>query len=135
MTKLHKEIVQHARRLAALADKATPGPWKVHWGSRLMMRPSLGVVVTDKDDWDPRAPYDARLIAAAPEMAHLLSEMANVVEKLEEENRRLRAVADAVQEYVANVGCDYTSCEDADCTNCSFYKLREALAALEGEKW
>lgn len=97
MPELYKELIRRARELASLAEKATSGPWSAHWSLRLEMRPSLGVVVTDKDDWDPRAPYDARLIAAAPEMAHLLGKIANLIEKLEAENARLRAVAEPLE--------------------------------------
>ena len=57
----------------------TPGPWHVqpaaHDGGGLFIKPIPGQIIAEVDP-SPTAAADARLIAAAPELARLLSRLA-----------------------------------------------------------
>ncbi len=77
-----KDLIQRARELSALAEKATPGPWysipNPEWKNaccRIDNKPDA--------DWGNfgqisyASPHDAPLIAAAPEMAELLKQLAD----------------------------------------------------------
>jgi len=86
-----KDMIQKAREFAALADKATPGPWsaEIEVSGKFVHRadqeycddPNCGcleagfVASTESKE-------DATFIAAAPDMAKLLAEMADELEKL-----------------------------------------------------
>ncbi|RMH78256.1 MAG: hypothetical protein D6681_20180 [Calditrichaeota bacterium] len=71
-------LLKRARELAALAEKATPGPWHAYdrgtgWDIEETEPPIRGMFEQEAD---------ARLAAAAPEMARLLCEMADLLECL-----------------------------------------------------
>lgn len=81
-------LVRRARELAALARKATPGPWRVFDRDAF---PRMGACqhIATLNRWkilrmyqiesDDRA--NAELISAAPEMARLLAEVADALER------------------------------------------------------
>jgi len=85
------EMVRKAKEFAALAEKATPGPWV--WDSGVGAPVLLGA---DETEWVLKeelvydngfgesipSDEDMALIAAAPDMARLLAEMAEVLERL-----------------------------------------------------
>ena len=89
------DLIRRARELAKLAEGATPGPWLVESPGRVYAcevrhKPSaylVAAVITPYKDTSA----DARLIAAAPDMARLLVQLADELERLREENARLRA--------------------------------------------
>ncbi len=79
------DLIRRARELARLAEKATPGPWAIIELSRLLVHrgdieycddPECsclddGIIAsTEKEE-------DAVLVRAAPEMAHLLGQLAD----------------------------------------------------------
>jgi hypothetical protein len=75
-----KELIIRARELAALADKATPGPWwcdSCDGYSVVRGRGYGGDLLSDVREH----PQNAKLIAAAPDMARLLGEMVDELEK------------------------------------------------------
>jgi len=93
-----KDLIQKARELAALADKATPGPWEwVRWG--LYHRGSHTWIIKSEIDPDCEqrpivaSEYDEQLIAAAPDMAKLLAEM---VDELEDVSRLVDKAAELI---------------------------------------
>ena len=81
-------LIGRARELAALAKRATPGPWEVFGADAF---PRMGASQFIAKTWnyrilrlyqvdsDDRA--NARLIAAAPEMAEHLGKLADVLEE------------------------------------------------------
>ena len=75
----YENLIRRARELAALTTGATPGPWDC---SNYVLRQTSSLYKIASFD---EAPDDeeAKLIAAAPEMARLLAEMANALEKKE----------------------------------------------------
>ena len=92
------ELIKRAREYARLAEKATPGPYGFARGDRISgFLPHIVCLDADGDasgefiarvgskKWpvDPADQiYDnAHLLAAAPDMAELLAEMANALEK------------------------------------------------------
>jgi len=95
-----KDLIQKAREFAALADKATPGPWAwVNWSARPHVCPGvigdrLGVSVSAHRTRADREDADGMLIAAAPEMAKLLAEMADEQERTRKVLGRLANAAD-----------------------------------------
>ena len=86
------DMIERARELSKLADKATPGPWAAHvipnstdmWVAGALS-PEGYADICDVKTSLTRGPVEtatnAKLIAAAPEMAKLLNEMANGLEK------------------------------------------------------
>ncbi len=66
------DIIGRARELAALAKEATPGQWRV-WPGRVV-RAEDGTYICSAYPVDAK---NAELIAAAPEMAGLLRELAD----------------------------------------------------------
>ena len=92
------DLIEKARKFAALAEKATPGPWKVMGDKKPLIGvesdPTLGKhgkVVIDGDCdgrrvWLNAKKVDLHLCAAAPEMAKLLGEMADRLERYEKES-------------------------------------------------
>jgi len=87
------EKIKKARELAALADKATPGPWdwdydaddwllvsKRHDDNECRIEREVALVKDELRDETPS--NNAELIAAAPEMAQLLREMASAFDEL-----------------------------------------------------
>jgi len=88
-----RELIRRARKLAALADNATPGPWEVidqsgwevyrsdmdYCDDPYCSCQTEGLVATAESA--TRAVQDARLIAAAPEMALLLRQIADELEE------------------------------------------------------
>ena len=86
------DMIALARELAKLAEKATPGPWAAHvipnstdmWVAGALS-PEGYADICDVKTGLTRGPVEtaanAKLIAATPEMARLLSEMANELEK------------------------------------------------------
>ena len=94
-------LIKRARELAKLANKATPGPWKCgymsgderndsDWGANgIFSEATKTMICGDGGGWDagfePPNKDDAALIEAAPEMARLLNELANVVERLQDD--------------------------------------------------
>lgn len=83
-----EQMIERTRELAALSEKARPGPWHVipnpEWGNadcRIDSNPDA--------PWENfgqicyTSPNNAALIAAAPEMAKLLAHMADRIEELE----------------------------------------------------
>ena len=81
------DLIEKARKFAALAEKATPGPWE--WeGPFLDSLQGDNAIITehgasymDRNDLKKYS-MTKRLIAAAPEMAELLGEMADRLERL-----------------------------------------------------
>jgi len=82
------DLIKRARKLAVLADKATPGPWGVDaigddrfW---IVARRFWVITETLRNKYRLEYPYgyrdDAELMAAAPDMAKLLREMADALE-------------------------------------------------------
>ena len=85
------DLIEKARKFAALAEKATPGPWE--WdGPFLDSLQGDNAIITEHGasymDRGDLKKYDMtkRLIAAAPEMAKLLGEMADRLERYEKES-------------------------------------------------
>ena len=68
-------LICRARELAALADNATPGRWRV-WPWRVVRAEDATYICSAY----PVDSGNAELIAAAPEMAHLLRELADALE-------------------------------------------------------
>jgi hypothetical protein len=87
-----QDLIRRARELAALADNATPGPWKVDctYNEPVIVtdsqHPEDVVGATTEDSaiggWLDATDADLLLIAAAPEMARLLKQMAEELEAL-----------------------------------------------------
>jgi hypothetical protein len=78
-------LIKRAREFAALADKATPAPWKLIWHGNERYPFPLTVLTEDDCCWITRdgtvsSEANARLITAAPDMARLLGEMADALE-------------------------------------------------------
>ena len=92
---MSKDLIEKARKFAALADKATPGPWYI-MGYALRQRGS-GCRIAGFDL--PPDVEEEDLIAAAPDMAKLLAEMAD---ELERTRKALRILADAADPFLAN---------------------------------
>ena len=77
------DLIRRARELAALADNATPGPWKVRLEGRTWEQ--RRVIVGRAGCWTGlqghrNAAANARLASAAWDMAALLREMADALE-------------------------------------------------------
>jgi len=84
-----KDLIERAHKFAALAEKATAGPWVVRDGY-IGAKDDMSAVVLDGDCGE-YSRYGSRLwgkhedlvlATAAPEMAQLLAEMADELEKL-----------------------------------------------------
>jgi len=90
-----KDLIQRAREFAALADKTTPGPWYI-MGYALRQR-SSGYRIAGFDL--PPDVEEGDLIAAAPDMAQLLAEMADEAERT---RKALRILADAADPFLAD---------------------------------
>jgi len=84
-----QELIRRARELAALADGATPGPWRWMYADTLLESADGRRTVLDHSmlcdecvqrSVDP-SERDARLIEAAPEMAALLRQLADALEE------------------------------------------------------
>jgi len=108
------DLIQRAREFAALADKATPGPWEVHAndqrtsdGEGFLDGWNIGMRYGDKGqivDFVRIGAYqygepEAHLVAAAPDMAKLLAEMADELERI---RQALRILANAVDPFLAD---------------------------------
>ena len=95
------DMIERARALARLAEKATPGPWGVDKkaNDRYWITARRFWVLAEILRNSHRATYpysygaDAKLIAAAPEMAKLLGGMADRIDALEE---ALKVARDAI---------------------------------------
>lgn len=111
---MSKDLIKRAREFAALAEKATPGPWKVLIDEGAFIGtegdPSTGrrsQVVIDGGCEDPVRNYtwleaeeeDLKLAAASWSMAKLLAEMAD---KLERTRKALRILASAADPFLAD---------------------------------
>jgi len=82
-----QDLIRRARELARLAEKATPGPWKLIWHGNERYPFPLTVHTEDDCYWITRdgtvsSEANARLIAASPGMARLLAEMADALERV-----------------------------------------------------
>jgi len=95
-----KPLITRARELAKLREKATPGPWVIYWEQDAIAYPGDIIVSYRAAHTDysviTHGVYNspvAELIAAAPEMAQLLGEMGDAVEKLSSWLDSLEAVA------------------------------------------
>ncbi len=85
------DLIARARKLASLADDATPSPWKIIEASgRLVHRGDMAYCdspecscLEDGLIASAQTKEDARLIAAAPEMARLLVELSDKLEQCE----------------------------------------------------
>lgn len=80
------DMIERAKRMARLADKATSGPWRLRYKEgdkviRLIDQYENFVGV----EAHKNALTNALLAAAAPEMAKLLGQMADEIERLQEE--------------------------------------------------
>ncbi len=83
------DLIIRARQLAKLAGGTTPGPWRiVNCGENMYSIYSRAFWTIAKTVWDDDRGYyhysmqcDAALMAAAPEMAKLLSKMADALEE------------------------------------------------------
>jgi len=93
-----KDLIQKAHEYVALADKATPGPWISEYRTR-----RVSEVLSTGHKHLPHicdaAWENAHLIAAAPDMARLLAEMAG---KLERTRKALRILANAADPFLAD---------------------------------
>lgn len=85
-------LICRARELAALAEKVTPGLWKWEKSERgfALWCPGSGKYihagrVDFMPEYCPEATANMAILAAAPEMARLLTEMADVLQKKEDE--------------------------------------------------
>jgi hypothetical protein len=101
-----QDLIERARELAALADDATPGPWE--WkhgigapvligggGEYWVMKEELSYANSSVSGRPLPSEEDKRLIAAAPDMARLLGEMANYLEALTpSDDEELREASD-----------------------------------------
>ncbi len=121
------ELIRRARELAALADKATPPPWKCRhvsgnerrdsdWGALGIFSESAKTLVCgDGDGWDagfvPPNEADAALIEAAHEMARLLRQLAD---ELEDWHRWARNWCKHHCEGFRPYGRHYPNCPVAD---------------------
>ena len=100
-----KDLIERARKFAALADKATPGPWAwVNWSARPHVCPGvigdrLGVSVSAHRTRADREDADGMLIAAAPEMAQLLAEVADELEDVSRLVDKAAGVIGTADEY------------------------------------
>jgi hypothetical protein len=78
-----QDLIKKARELTALADKATPGPWSkdgLFWLLRFSKKNAGNWEEEVKDHEYLPDEDDASLIAAAPDMARLLKQMADELE-------------------------------------------------------
>ena len=77
-----EDLITRARELAKLADGATQGPWKhfVYDTKATVAGDGWVVANCDCQDMDQCA-QDAKFICRAPEMAKLLSKMADALEE------------------------------------------------------
>jgi len=89
----HEELIRRARELAALAKKAIPGPWE--YSSFVLRQVSSGASIATFDR--PPDDDDEALIVAAPEMACLLSKLADELENLSQQIQDLEAEIDALE--------------------------------------
>jgi hypothetical protein len=86
MSDVH-DLIRRARELAALADKATPGPWRAAQAKSgpFKLPPWWYVMGLPVDGPSTGGDYyseaDAKLVATSPDMAHLLAEMADELEQ------------------------------------------------------
>lgn len=85
-------LIRCARELAALAEKATPGPWEWEKAARgyALWCPGSGKYIHAgridfMPEYCPEALANMEILAAAPEMARLLAEMADALECLEKQ--------------------------------------------------
>ena len=93
-----ENMIKRARELAKLAEKATPGPWVIVEISGLLihrgdMAYCDGPECSCMDDGyiaTAERQTDAKLIQAAPDMALLLGQLADELERLRNENARLK---------------------------------------------
>jgi len=89
------DLIRRAREMAKLAEEATPGPWRIGEGEakrrryRTVMSQSGFRLLSMRTNYLERD-ADARLIAAAPDMARLLGQLADELERLRSENARLK---------------------------------------------
>ena len=91
-------LIRRARELAKLAEKATPGPWAIveisglliHRGDMAYCDESECSCIDDGYIATAERQTDAKLIQAAPDMALLLGQLADELERLRNENARLR---------------------------------------------
>jgi len=90
-----KDLIERARKFAALADKATPGPWYI-MGYALRQRGS-GYRIAGFDL--PPDVEEEDLIAAAPDMAKLLAEMADELEDVSRLVDKAAGVIGTADEY------------------------------------
>ena len=82
------DLIKKAREYAKLAEKATPGPWRVNTRYDLpsIDGPEYSVIGGECDDsgataWLDGDKADLALAAAAPDMAQLIAKMADALEK------------------------------------------------------
>ena len=111
------DLIRRARELAKLAEKATPGPWyarpnpewhRAPW--RVDTRERLPEDRYDDGNVCLAGKHNALLIAAAPEMARLLGQLADELERLSSDWRDR-----CYQEMLAARGIDFP---DDACPRC-----------------
>jgi hypothetical protein len=79
------DLIKRARELAAPADEATPGPWELCGTRGLDLAEGVtnnGVYVEYGRVYTTQPDRDAELIAAAPEMAEMLRQLADALEEV-----------------------------------------------------
>ena len=94
------EMIARARALAALAEKATPGPWYARHAGSEWYDVAVGRSRGRSVFGGSQARENAILTAVAPDMAALLGEMA---EKLETAKNIIRELSDYI-DYAAPSG-------------------------------
>ena len=80
------DLIRRAQELAKLAEKATPGPWERVGGAAVRERTDSRLIASVYAN----AQQNANLIASAPEMARILSQLADELERFRNENVRLK---------------------------------------------
>ena len=100
-----RDLIRRARELARLGEWATPGPWSVvECDKQLDLYRVSGPTEIDYVDGDYLTGVDAELIAAAPDMAALLRQLADALEDAREE--AIREATDLVTEAIKAIKCD-----------------------------
>ncbi len=95
-----KDPIQRAREFAALADKATPGPWMVVFNGGAFITAEEVIVLDGANSAGLDAKEeDLAIAAAAPDMAKLLAEMADELEDVSRLVDKAAGVIGTADEY------------------------------------
>jgi len=126
---LRDPVLLRAWRLARLREKAAPGPWRAltepDFAYSRVTRSASFTDLLSREVYDH--PHNARLMAAAPEMAELLEELASRVSSLEQRIGIARW-------NIAGLPCTCEQCSVADDDPCPRCAALVALGGKEGKK-